>query len=101
MLSHHGLKTGGHVMPFYHFRFVDDGRVVIDENYECADDRAAQLLAQSVMKRGNYQDSEISLDEQSVDRLTEAHELRLQSRRPVIRDGAATNRPSFGRAYLR
>jgi hypothetical protein len=98
-------------MPFYHFRFVDDGRVVIDESYECADDRAAQLLAQSVMKRGNYQDSEISLDEQSVDRLTEAHEWRPQRRRPAIRDGAATereasgnstiNRPSFGRAYLR
>jgi hypothetical protein len=110
MLSHHTLKTGGHVMPFYHFRFVEDGRVVIDENYECADDGTALLLAQSVMKRGNYQGSEISLGERSVGNLTGAHEWRPQRRRLDNRDGAATerqasgnsagDRPSFGRTYF-
>jgi hypothetical protein len=34
-------------MPFYHFLFVEDGRVVIDENYESAGDGAALRLAQS------------------------------------------------------
>jgi hypothetical protein len=47
-------------MPFYHFRFVEDGgRIVEGEDHDCADDQAAQARAHAELRHGPYRRVEV------------------------------------------
>ena len=42
-------------MPFYHFRFMEEGgRVVVGEDHDCADDERALLRAYSELEQRPY-----------------------------------------------
>lgn len=54
-------------MPFYHFRFIEDGgRVAVGEDHDCPDDRSALMHAQRELEQRPYRKAEVWLRGQRI-----------------------------------
>jgi hypothetical protein len=54
-------------MPFYHFRFIEDGgRVIVGEDHDCVDDKGALLRAYAELEQRPFRRVEVWLRDRRI-----------------------------------